>query len=108
MIIVLTILALIGLITSWMLWPLFDPTAQRDYNRHVRLEEAKIRYQEARADQIADQTEGIVQRYRMTRENRINAMLRQRKQELEIAKLQAQVKLLERELGSRDEFTPDD
>lgn len=72
-----------------------------------RTERAKLELIESRIRMMKEQERGVVERYRQTQENRVNAMLRQIKQEEEIKKLQAQVEILRRELGHNEDFTPE-
>lgn len=81
------------------------PTPEQE--QKWRAEEARIRLMEARAAQLPEQTEGIVRRYRQTDENRVNAMLRQIRQEREIEILALKKELLERELGKNAKFEPE-
>lgn len=87
-------------------------TAQRkaeDAIDRLHLAEARKKQIEARTAQIPEQTQGIVERYRQTQENRINAMLRQVRQEDEIKLLRLKIEVLERELGyTKDDFKPED
>lgn len=70
--------------------------------------EANTTLAQIRTLQIPEQTRGITERYRATQENRVNAMLRQIRQEDEIKLLRLKIEMLERELGhSKDEFEPD-
>lgn len=70
--------------------------------------EANTTLAQIRATQIPEQTRGITERYRQTQENRINAMLRQTKQEHEIEFLKLRIEALERELGhAQDDFHPE-
>jgi hypothetical protein len=103
------ILAMAAILIA-LLSPLFSGPSRdetRALEREERMEEAKIKLLETRIAQIPQQTEGIRQRYRLTQENRINSLIRQQKQELEIAKLRAQVELLRQQLGSSESFNPD-
>lgn len=97
---------LVGGIAYLLLSPAVSRMEAADLKR--RQEEAKLRLVEAKIAQLPEQTRGITERYRMTRENRINAMIRQAKQELEIAKLQEQIKILRQQAGTSEHFDPDE
>lgn len=80
---------------------------ERERDLKERTERAKLELIERRICMMKEQERGVVERYRQTQENRVNAMLRQIKQEEEIKKLKAQVEILRRELGYNDDFTPE-
>jgi len=80
---------------------------RKEYDLKTAHDLEKLRLTKLRADMAIEQKRGVTERYRMTQENRINAMLNQQKKELEIEVLQLKKEQLEKELGKSDEpFNP--
>lgn len=99
---------------SNLLWAIVGQHNQRVMEARQAEHEAqtaldKLHVAEKRIELMEEQKQGVIKRYRQTDENRINAMIRQEKQDKEIELLKLKIRLLEQELGvNQDPFTPAD